>query len=541
MKAIINHIISFLKNNAFLTFIVCAAIILFIAAADADFTTKGEPREALVSRLMLNTGNYVLPIDGAGDMSYKPPLFHWLAAICSMPAGHVSEFTARMPSVLALLFLLCMTYWFVKSSDTKPSSRYRPLLSCIVLFTSFEVIRAGANCRVDMLLSALIASAMMLLWRGGFSLRGYKWLKYWLLAALCMSGAVLTKGPVGMILPVGLWWIAAILWNKGEKDAAAWWKVTLLAMLLACVSLILPALWYMAAYQQGGEKFLSLVMEENFGRMLGKMTYASHVKPFWYNFVILASGTVPWCILLVLSLLYAPWSRMHRPRLDTPRSSMPKVWFRNISSQEFFCWVMMIGVFVFYTIPKSKRGVYLLPLYPFAACLITDYIIYSASFLPKIVKRALACGVTFIALYAVIYCIVWPHLTHVKSDKKDVAEMQEYIGNLPVYSYINSRMDRFYGLEFYLDKPVISLLPSGQVMPMPPGGYTPEMVNMPRADEYILLMTDKDEAEQFPRLVHYFNEKGYLVNEQWASSKKSCDMGQGTHLFRVSKHSPLLY
>ena len=49
--------------------------------------------------------------------------------------------------------------------------------------------------------------------------------------------------------------------------------------LVAVVSCILPAAWYLAAYQQGGDNFIALVMEENFGRFMGKMTYESHENP----------------------------------------------------------------------------------------------------------------------------------------------------------------------------------------------------------------------------------------------------------------------
>ena len=53
------------------------------------------------------------------------------------------------------------------------------------------------NCRVDMVNSALMVGAMYLLYR--WWERGKHQLPW--LAILCMSGATLTKGPVGIILP----------------------------------------------------------------------------------------------------------------------------------------------------------------------------------------------------------------------------------------------------------------------------------------------------------------------------------------------------
>lgn len=53
-----------------------------------------------------------------------------------------------------------------------------------------------------------------------------------------------------------------------------------------------------------------------------------------------------------------------------------KVW-DNIRSQspiQLFIWIVIIAIFVFYCIPKSKRSVYLLPIYPFMAVLIAQYL-----------------------------------------------------------------------------------------------------------------------------------------------------------------------
>lgn len=72
--------------------------------------------------------------------------------------------------------------------------------------------------------------------------------------------------------------------------------------LVAITSCILPALWYIAAYQQGGDNFISLVMEENFGRFMGKMSYESHENPAYYNIITVVSGYAPYTLLVLLSL-----------------------------------------------------------------------------------------------------------------------------------------------------------------------------------------------------------------------------------------------
>ena len=102
-----------------------------------------------------------------------------------------------------------------------------------------------------------------------------------------MSGGVLTKGPVGMLLP------CMVVFGFRLMRGNGFWKTTVSVGLSALLSLVLPALWYLAAYQKGGEEFLRLAMEENFGRFTGTMSYESHENPAWYNLLTLAYGLAP--------------------------------------------------------------------------------------------------------------------------------------------------------------------------------------------------------------------------------------------------------
>ena len=44
--------------------------------------------------------------------------------------------------------------------------------------------------------------------------------------------------------------------------------------------------------------------------------------------------------------------------------------FQILGNQYSHKWIVIIAIFVFYCIPKSKRSVYVLPIYPFMACLL---------------------------------------------------------------------------------------------------------------------------------------------------------------------------
>jgi 4-amino-4-deoxy-L-arabinose transferase-like glycosyltransferase len=242
---------------------------------------------------MINDGNWILPINNGGDIPYKPPFFHWLIALFSLLPGYVSEFTSRLPSALALIVMVVMGYRFFARRGDEPTAFVASLLT----LTAFEVHRAGMNCRVDMVLTACIVCALYLLYRWYEKGRNsVPWL-----AILCMSMGTLTKGPVGIILPCFVMGVFLLL--RKER----FWGVAGQLFLFAVLACILPALWYVAAWQQGGDAFLDLVKEENLGRFMGKMTYESHENPFYYNFITLITGWLPWTVLLLISLpvLYA--------------------------------------------------------------------------------------------------------------------------------------------------------------------------------------------------------------------------------------------
>lgn len=344
-----------IKYNKALWLIIILAIVMMIPFLGlSDFNTKGEPREAVVAYTMLEHGNWILPINNGGDIPYKPPFFHWCIAFFSLIAGHVNEYTSRLPSAVSLVLMTIGGFvFYAKRKDTQTS-----LITAILTLTAFEVHRAGMNCRVDMVNSALMVGAMYLLYR--WWEKGKHQLPW--LAILCMSGATLTKGPVGIILPCFV--MGVFMLTQRENFWGIVWRMALTALL----SLIIPFCWYYAAYLQGGDEFLRLVKEENIDRFMGKMAYESHENPAWYNLLTLVMGWAPYTLLLLFSLFILPWKKFSKTRfLENAKKATPL---------QVFTWLAFLLVLFFYCIPKSKRSVYLLPCYPFMAYLIAEYIVW---------------------------------------------------------------------------------------------------------------------------------------------------------------------
>ena len=148
------------RRYAWMLALICI-ISLFFFLGETLFNTRGEPREAVVAVSMLEHGNWVLPVNNGVDMAYKPPFFHWLIATFSLLTGGVTEYTARIPSALALAAMVLAGYGFY----AKRRGAEVAFLMGLITLSNFEVHRAGVACRVDMVLTLMMVWALYQLYR----------------------------------------------------------------------------------------------------------------------------------------------------------------------------------------------------------------------------------------------------------------------------------------------------------------------------------------------------------------------------------------
>lgn len=325
-----------------------------------DYNTKGEPRESIVSYTMLETGNWILPRNNGGEMAYKPPFFHWCVAGVSAINGKVTEMTSRVPSAVAFIILVMVTFaFYLKRKGQKVA-----FISALLMLGCLELARASCNCRVDMVLTMLTVCALYCFYEWyERNLRGIPWL-----AIILMSLGTLTKGPVGAIIPCLVTGIFLLI--RGVK----FYKAFFLLLLFGIMSLVLPAMWYVAAYHQGGQAFLDLMYEENIGRMTNTMSYDSCVNPWPYNILTLIVGYLPWTLLVIISLFGLSYHKFSGGISILWHRFV--AWIKNMEPLDLFSFAAIVIIFVFYCIPQSKRSVYLMPMYPFMAYFLARYIMW---------------------------------------------------------------------------------------------------------------------------------------------------------------------
>lgn len=326
----------------FVAILVAAAwfALQFVGLEQPPFHTKGEPREAVVVQDLVRSGNWILPKRNGVDLPRKPPLFYWLGGLSSRISGVVDEASVRRPSAV-LSGIACVAIAAMAAAFYGPVAG---IMSGLMLMTSFEWIRAAVTARVDMTLSfglTLAFAGMLLFRRDG---RGI-WL---LLLYAGAAWATLSKGIPGLAIPV-LQVILLCLFDRSPSFAR---RIRPL-LGIAAVLLVVGA-WYAAAAAQGGREFVDIVIKENFVRVVGDDDFdLGHENSIGYLFGALAAGLLPWTILLP-SVGASLWqARRQIDRLD-PR------WFALL-------WT--VAVFAPYAVATSKRGVYLLPLYPAVALL----------------------------------------------------------------------------------------------------------------------------------------------------------------------------
>lgn len=365
--------------------VILCAIILTLPWIERAFHTRGEPREALVAQAMLDTGDWISPAAYDGAVPSKPPFMHWLIAMLSLPGGEVTEATCRLPSALAFVAFSAFFFQFL----ARRTSRVEACTASLILLSCFEWFRSGVTCRVDTLLSVSIAGSLLVLfswWERRY--QGVPWL-----AIILTSCATLTKGPVGLVLPLGIFTLFTLL-RDGLSIKQAWHAIGRL-LLIATPTVGIASVWYLLGYQQRGEAFLEKVIYENFSRFTSTMADKPHQHSAGYLFGMLSLGMLPWSIPLASKCRSVGLQYRSIPR-------HMQTWWKNMDALRQYALICVVFIVLFFCIPSSKRSVYLLPAYPFIAFL-TSHILSSPDKICTLVFTALK---RFILIVVLVACLV---------------------------------------------------------------------------------------------------------------------------------------
>ncbi len=328
-------------------FLVLTAPLLLVGPVGGS----SEAREAHITALMVDTGNYILP-SRRGILPSKPPLFHWLSAGV-MQIAAVSPITAtRFVSLCAAAFLLVITMYgalrFSEREDDVDGATTAALTAGWILTLTYTFERMRMTAMVDMLLAACTtASALCLLIPIVTTDRTSKFLSQNVRgvqlygAAFFAAAGVLTKGPLGLALP-GFFVLAASLLCHGFGETFKTFfrpHLSWLLFILLCVP------WYYLATQEAGDGFVDRqIVFENIARVVGGDLV--NAQPWWFYFPSFLRTAAPWSLLAI-----GLFGLLTRYRLNNLQKDLPLL-------------LVFAGIALF-SISTGKRHSYLLPLFPF--------------------------------------------------------------------------------------------------------------------------------------------------------------------------------
>lgn len=304
-----------------------------------ELESGDETRVAGISAEMYFEGDYLIPrLNGEPFLEY-PPLYYWSAA-ASYACFGIDDRAAKLPSALAALGCGLIVYLFARRLRLPP---WCALGCCVMLMTSAQFFGNSRKCMVDMLLAfcILLAVFAFYLWTEAGTIR--RKVLFLLLFAAAAAGGVMTKGLIGLVLPV------AVLgcWLVGRDCSARRFSFPSYAALGAGTLLALAAVsvWYWRLYAAGGADMLHTVLVvNNFGRFSGSQ--GDHSEPFYYYLIKMPSLFWPWLPLVP----FAVWHAVKRVRRDGDAGMLLVLSF-------LFVPLLLL------TAASGKRIVYLLPLY----------------------------------------------------------------------------------------------------------------------------------------------------------------------------------
>jgi 4-amino-4-deoxy-L-arabinose transferase-like glycosyltransferase len=312
--------------------LVLAAVLFLWFLGAHDLWAPDEPFFGEGAREMLIDGQWLVTHVNGVVNSHKPPLFFWLIAIFSIPFGAVTEFTARLPSVLAALGTLAL----VMRLGRRWYGPKTAVLAGVLLATSYMFWDKARWSQIDSLLCFLIWVALSAFdaWRSGGADGRRAGALFWLAAGL----AVLAKGPVGLLLPLGV----VVLVLAVERDLGSLRRFA--PLLGPALFVLVTGAWALAATFWGPAEYSVVgALREHFVER--GMHGMHHVQPFWYYAERLPLSLLPWTALLPGALVLA-WR--DRRRSVGQRMSLATALF----------------VVVFFSLSTEKRDLYVLPAFP---------------------------------------------------------------------------------------------------------------------------------------------------------------------------------
>jgi 4-amino-4-deoxy-L-arabinose transferase-like glycosyltransferase len=301
-----------------LTVALLAAAVLLPNLGGPPLWDEDEPRNAACSLAMHASGDWVVPTFNGRLRVEKPALVNWLH-LAGFAATGTNETGARIGSALLTLGT-CLLTWRIGTRLFRPDAG---LWAGVVMATCLWTGVTGRAATPDAPLAFFTTLALWIFVRGstadGARLRNGP-VRLPVLATLgfgvACGLAVLTKGPVGLVLPLAAvggfaWWQSALdpgrsgprSARQASAAADAWRNVRPFAIAAVAAAVALP--WYAAVtVRTDGVWLREFLLVHNVGRFAAPMEGHSGSALLYYPLILLV-GFFPWSMASALVCRHA--------------------------------------------------------------------------------------------------------------------------------------------------------------------------------------------------------------------------------------------
>ena len=316
-----------------------AATLAFHELGVRGIFSPAEARYSLIAREMLESGDWIQPRLNHVRYDEKPPLLYWSIAACYRIFG-ASDFTSRVPSALAYVGTAGLTFAIARELVGSPAAP----LAALIYSTSIGPFLFGRFVFTDTLLTFCTTLSLF-----GLSAiaRGQPGRGAALALYLGAAGAVLAKGPVGLVFPLA----TAASYGLWFRDPCFRRRLRPLLGLAVLAIVALP--WHVALARRDPSFLDFYVFNEQVRRFLHTREPIDYVSlsivGFWMSTLF---WLLPWTLFL-------PGALGNAIRNDRRRLAIPLLWSASV-----------IG---FFTLARSRLEYYALPAVPALAVIVAAY------------------------------------------------------------------------------------------------------------------------------------------------------------------------
>jgi 4-amino-4-deoxy-L-arabinose transferase-like glycosyltransferase len=300
-----------------------------------------EGRYAEIAREMVASGDYVTPRDDYELYFEKPPLVYWAEAAAIEIFG-VNEFAVRLPAALFSVGQVVITAALAESMLGAAAG----LLAALALALSPLFFGLARFATLDPALAFFLTAALAAFYAASqFDSFDAPPAPGWLIASAAMLAlGTLAKGPVALLLGLAI----VFIWLAWERRLAEIRRMPLLRGAVVYFAIVVP--WFVLMEMRNPGFLSFFFIHEHLQRYVSSN---EHGWGPWFFIPIVLGGTWPW-------IFFAPlgWSAI---RGDDIRSESGSGRQRSAAS---FLAVWFVLIFVFFSIPRSKLGTYILPALP---------------------------------------------------------------------------------------------------------------------------------------------------------------------------------